>query len=282
MLTLIKHDLINTRKKFVIAFIVLLALSILFPLTGLGYGNYDASDSAEVGMLVLGLITTLSITTFFIIGISLLSIAIKQFQKSLFSNQGYLTFTLPFKMWQIVLSKIITFIIWSFSFILIYFISLNILVLEFNGILLAKGYETVSIASFYEGLWKIIESVAISRYFSIFLAWAPSNYEPNAFVITISVIRLILYIPLFICIILLCYSLSHSSLIKNSKSWVSAILFVIIAYLLIFCTNIILWLIARYIEATILPFVYDLLAVIAIIIGSFVISVNILENKLEF
>lgn len=97
MLTLIKHDLINTRKKFIIAFIILLALSILFPLTGLGYDNYDASDSAEVGMLVLGLITTLSITTFFIIGISLLSIAIKQFQKSLFSNQGYLTFTLLLK-----------------------------------------------------------------------------------------------------------------------------------------------------------------------------------------
>ena len=32
MLTLIKNDLINTKKKYIVAFIVLLSLSVLTPL----------------------------------------------------------------------------------------------------------------------------------------------------------------------------------------------------------------------------------------------------------
>ena len=279
MLTLIKNDLINTKKKYIVAFIVLLALSILTPLMlfGIDYNN----EATQEFSVILTILMSLGASAFFIVGIVLLSIATKQFNKSMFSSQGYLTFTLPYKTWQVILSKVITFIIWSLSFILIYFICLNVIVLEINGILKIRAGGVIKFSEFYRLLWEFIKDTAVRKYYSLIFGIIDGTSEVNTLAIVFSVIKLVLYIPLYICLILLTSSILGSSISKNTKSWVYSLIFIAIAYSLYFFNNVITILIARYIDSQILPYLYDLLSVIAIIVGSFSISLNLLENKLE-
>ena len=279
MLTLIKNDLINTKKKYIVAFIVLLSLSVLTPLTlfGIDYNN-EATQELSV---VLTILMSLGTSAFFIIGVFLLSIATKQFNKSMFSSQGYLTFTLPYKTWQVVLSKVITFIIWATSFILIYFICLNIVMLEINGILTIRAGTAFKFSDFYRLLWEFIKGLAIGKYYSFLFGIIDGNIEVNTVAMIFSIIKLVLYIPLYICLILLTSSIFGSSVSKNIKSWVYTLILIAIAYALYFFNNMVTILIARYIDSQTLPYLYDLLSVIAIIVGSFSISINLLENKLE-
>ncbi len=280
MLTLIKNDLINTKKKYIVAFIVLLALSILTPLMLFGIDYYNNETTQEFSV-ILTILMSLGASAFFIVGIVLLSIATKQFNKSMFSSQGYLTFTLPYKTWQVILSKVITFIIWSLSFILIYFICLNVIVLEINGILKIRAGGVIKFSEFYRLLWEFIKDTAVRKYYSLIFGIIDGTSEVNTLAIVFSVIKLVLYIPLYICLILLTSSILGSSISKNTKSWVYSLIFIAIAYSLYFFNNVITILIARYIDSQILPYLYDLLSVIAIIVGSFSISLNLLENKLE-
>ena len=279
MLTLIKNDLINTKKKYIASFIVLLALSVLTPLIlfGIDYNN----EATQEFSVILTILMSLGTSAFFIVGIVLLSIATKQFNKSMFSSQGYLTFTLPYKTWQVILSKVITFITWTLSFILIYFICLNIVMLEVNGILTIRAGTAIKFSQFYRLIWEFIKSLAVRKYYSLIFGIISDNTQINTLAIVFSVIKLVLYIPLYICLILLTSSILGSSISKNTKSWVYSLIFIAIAYSLYFFNNVITILIARYIDSQILPYLYDLLSVIAIIVGSFSISLNLLENKLE-
>lgn len=279
MLTLIKNDLINTKKKYIVAFIVLLSLSVLTPLMlfGIDYNN-EATQELSV---ILTILMSLGTSAFFVIGVFLLSVATKQFNKSMFSSQGYLTFTLPYKTWQVVLSKVITFIIWITSFILIYFICLNIVMLEINGILTIRAGTAFKFSEFYRLLWEFIKGLAIGKYYSLLFGIIDGNIEVNTIAMIFSIIKLVLYIPLYICLILLTSSIFGSSVSKNTKSWVYTLILIAIAYALYFFNNIVTILIARYIDSQTLPYLYDLLSVIAIIVGSFSISLNLLENKLE-
>lgn len=279
MLTLIKNDLINTKNKYIASFIVLLALSVLTPLMlfGIDYNN----EATQEFSVILTILMSLGTSAFFIVGIVLLSIATKQFNKSMFSSQGYLTFTLPYKTWQVILSKVITFIIWTLSFILIYFICLNIVMLEVNGILTIRAGTAIKFSQFYRLIWEFIKSLAVRKYYSLIFGIISDNTQINTLAIVFSVIKLVLYIPLYICLILLTSSILGSSISKNTKSWVYSLIFIAIAYSLYFFNNVITILIARYIDSQILPYLYDLLSVIAIIVGSFSISLNLLENKLE-
>lgn len=279
MLTLIKNDLINTKKKYIVAFIVLLSLSVLTPLMLFGI-DYNNETSQELSA-ILTILMSLGTSAFFIIGVFLLSIATKQFNKSMFSSQGYLTFTLPYKTWQVVLSKVITFIIWTTSFILIYFICLNIVMLEINGILTIRAGTAFKFSDFYRLLWEFIKGLAIGKYYSFLFGIIDGNIEVNTIAMIFSIIKLVLYIPLYICLILLTSSIFGSSVSKNIKSWVYTLILIAIAYALYFFNNMVTILIARYIDSQTLPYLYDLLSVIAIIVGSFSISVNLLENKLE-
>ena len=276
MLTLIKNDLINTKKKYIVAFIVLLSLSVLTPLMlfGIDYNNETPQELS----VILTILMSLGTSAFFVIGVFLLSVATKQFNKSMFSSQGYLTFTLPYKTWQIILSKIITFIIWSLSFILIYFICLNIVMLEINGILTIRAGTAFKFSEFYRLLWEFIKGLAIGKYYhSLLFGIIDGNIEVNTIAMIFSIIKLVLYI----CLILLTSSIFGSSVSKNTKSWVYTLILIAIAYALYFFNNIVTILIARYIDSQTLPYLYDLLSVIAIIVGSFSISLNLLENKLE-
>lgn len=279
MLTLIKNDLINTKKKYIVAFIVLLSLSVLTPLMlfGIDYNN-EATQELSV---ILTILMSLGTSAFFVIGVFLLSVATKQFNKSMFSSQGYLTFTLPYKTWQVVLSKVITFIIWITSFILIYFICLNIVMLEINGILTIRAGTAFKFSEFYRLIWEFIKGLAIGKYYSLLFGIIDGNIEVNTIAMIFSIIKLVLYIPLYICLILLTSSIFGSSVSKNTKSWVYTLILIAIAYALYFFNNIVTILIARYIDSQTLPYLYDLLSVIAIIVGSFSISLNLLENKLE-
>lgn len=279
MLTLIKNDLINTKKKYIVAFIVLLSLSILTPLMlfGIDYNNETPQELS----VILTILMSLGTSAFFVIGVFLLSVATKQFNKSMFSSQGYLTFTLPYKTWQVVLSKVITFIIWITSFILIYFICLNIVMLEINGILTIRAGTAFKFSEFYRLLWEFIKGLAIGKYYSLLFGIIDGNIEVNTIAMIFSIIKLVLYIPLYICLILLTSSIFGSSASKNIKSWVYTLILIAIAYALYFFNNMVTILIARYIDSQTLPYLYDLLSVIAIIVGSFSISINLLENKLE-
>ena len=110
----------------------------------------------------------------------------------MFSSQGYLTFTLPYKTWQVVLSKVITFIIWTTSFILIYFICLNIVMLEINGILTIRAGTAIKFSEFYRLLWEFIKDLAIGKYYSFLFGIIDGSIEVNTIAMIFSIIKLVL------------------------------------------------------------------------------------------
>ncbi len=109
---LIKHDLISLSKRITIAWLIFGVLFLLDIIVG-----KTITDDLEIGKIMF--VTMASITVFIGFSWSGLLASFGWFSKKMFSNQGYLTHTLPAKTSTIVLSKIIsTFILSGIGFIL--------------------------------------------------------------------------------------------------------------------------------------------------------------------
>ena len=107
---LIKHDFMNTWK--VITFlcaIVLVAGIVLSVLTMFEVGSKDGLDVVNILAFLLFLAYVVAIPTIAVIAIIYL---VSYYRKKLYSNQGYLSFTLPVRNSQVVLSKMIVSGIW--------------------------------------------------------------------------------------------------------------------------------------------------------------------------
>lgn len=98
----IKHDIMATYRDFTGIYVALLVAALIGPLI-LQTGN-DIINSI-VMLALAGIFFTTLVITFLTI--------IRLFNRRLFSNEGYLTLTLPVKTHTTIISKIITGLIWS-------------------------------------------------------------------------------------------------------------------------------------------------------------------------
>lgn len=102
---LIKYELKATNRIFIPFYIAILVLSALF-----GFNSINFEDSSSLMMALLPITMTIAF-----VGLSVMTIitVIKRFDSNLLSDEGYLMFTLPVSISQLLNSKIIVSLLWG-------------------------------------------------------------------------------------------------------------------------------------------------------------------------
>lgn len=117
MLTkLLKNEVKATGRTFIPLYGALLILTVFTKLVlAFGAPDFFKDDIATnpVAEVILGVSFTLY--TFLIVGLCVLTfvVIIQRFYKNLFTDEGYLMFSLPVKTWELVLSKLLVGLMWS-------------------------------------------------------------------------------------------------------------------------------------------------------------------------
>lgn len=114
---LIKHETRATSRIFLPLYGALLILTIFTKLV-MAIGAPDffseaASNNSNVAEIILGISFTLYFVLIVGICVMTLVMIIQRFYKNLFTDEGYLMFSLPVKTWELVLSKLLVGLIWS-------------------------------------------------------------------------------------------------------------------------------------------------------------------------
>ena len=142
---ILKYDIKATARYLLPLYAVSLAISLVNGLVN----PFNIIENAQGFSLQL-LISVLLVIVFFIMIFLMLSgttiMQIQRFQQNLLADEGYLSFTLPVKAWQHILSKLITSLIW---------IALCIIVMFLNFSIVAR----VSIASIFDTLHKALNEI---------------------------------------------------------------------------------------------------------------------------
>lgn len=144
---LLKYEIKSTARLFLPIYIAILVMS-------LGQYLFTNESLMNVKGIVLGLLVALIIGLF----VFTIVIIIQRFNKNLLGDEGYLTFTLPVSVKNIVVSKLIASIIYTTLSVIISIISFNIIVLSFsNGQEILSGYrELIGYISNHDNFWALM------------------------------------------------------------------------------------------------------------------------------
>ncbi len=201
VVNLIKKDLRDSKQTFIPIFIFVTAL-LLFMLSSTSITNFMDKAGLDSSTVLFSFMTL----SFFPIIISVLFLSINAVSKTLYTNiynnQGYELFTLPVKSSYIIISKVMTTIIWLVSLLAYSFILLNIIFLITQDILVSD----------------IINSISI--FFSMSL---------NDLIIKVlNTLSSFITVALILLIILFSGAISHTKYISKFKKGVSITLFIVI------------------------------------------------------
>ena len=131
MLTkLLKNEIKATGRIFLPLYGALLILTIVTKLA-LAFGAPDFFSDNVATNPFMEVVIGISFTLYFIAVVALsvmtLVMIIQRFYKNLFTDEGYLMFSLPVKTWELVLSKLLVGLMWSAVCTLMFVISFFIL-----------------------------------------------------------------------------------------------------------------------------------------------------------
>ena len=175
ILKLFKYDFMNIGKKLIPFYIAALVIGIInrFLLLTSDISRLEREENflAMFGSPLLyfayfALVFGIFCMTVFVI--------ITRYSSSIYGNEGYLTNTLPLKPSQIILAKLINFLIWILISYFIIFVSLFIL-FPFDFFLRNVIYEP----EFYEGLKKLTKLIFSSKYGFLFALQFIYNFFSN-------------------------------------------------------------------------------------------------------
>ena len=160
---LIKHEMSETSRII----LPLIAYSLIAGIVagGLIAGIIYASASVEASPLMTLLVSSMGITTFililaiFAVSTAVFIILIYRFYKTMFSDEGYLTFTLPVLPGNIVFSKFITAYIWIILTALAVIIDIGIIAVTAT---LSIGVSPALILSFIKEIYLSIAGAIVS------------------------------------------------------------------------------------------------------------------------
>ena len=195
MLKMLKYELIRMFRNYSYVFIIYLALSFLLPFISNGQ-SYQVTGWA------------VSIIVFMIIGISIsvyISIIV-DFWRSMFGKVGYLTLTLPRSNGEILLTKLMTAIIWMTFTSLMIILGLFLMVLG-TGVL--SGINLFSLFSDLSDLIKIIFS-DISKAIGITVLY----------IISVTILQIMIFYT--------CMSISNTKIVRNHRLVIAIIFFFVI------------------------------------------------------
>ena len=151
MLNIIKYDILQNNRIYIIEYVVYLITCIILPFIP---QNIVFIPMFLLLLLVWAMILLNFVTIFY------------NFYKSMYSNKGYLTMTLPLSSHELLLGKIFAGIIWIIISFVILFLGFGLIALMFSimensvleqlSFLLKALSQLVSTVYFYEGILAII------------------------------------------------------------------------------------------------------------------------------
>ena len=151
MLNVIKYDILQNYRIYIIEYVVYLITCIILPFIP---QNIVFIPMFLLLLLVWAMILLIFVTIFY------------NFYKSMYSNKGYLTMTLPLSSHELLLGKIFAGIIWIIISFVILFLGFGLIALMFSimensvleqlSFLLEALSQLVSTVYFYEGILAII------------------------------------------------------------------------------------------------------------------------------
>ena len=151
MLNVIKYDILQNYRIYIIEYVVYLITCIILPFIP---QNIVFIPMFLLLLLVWAMILLNFVTIFY------------NFYKSMYSNKGYLTMTLPLSSHELLLGKIFAGIIWIIISFVILFLGFGLISLMFSimensvleqlSFLLKALSQLVSTVYFYEGILAII------------------------------------------------------------------------------------------------------------------------------
>lgn len=164
ILKLFKYDFMNIGKKLIPFYIAALVIGVinrfLFLTSNISRMEREGNFLAMFGSPFLYAAYFLVIMGIFFMTVFII---ISRYSSSIYGNEGYLTNTLPLNPSQIILAKLINFLIWILISYFIIFVSLFIL-FPFDFFLRNVIYEP----EFYEGLKKLTKLIFSSKYGFLF------------------------------------------------------------------------------------------------------------------
>ena len=164
ILKLFKYDFMHIGKKLIPFYIAALVIGVINRFLLLT-SNISRMEREGNFLAMFGSPFLYAAYFLVIMGIFFMTvfIIISRYSSSIYGNEGYLTNTLPLNPSQIILAKLINFLIWILISYFIIFVSLFIL-FPFDFFLRNVIYEP----EFYEGLKKLTKLIFSSKYGFLF------------------------------------------------------------------------------------------------------------------
>ena len=190
LIKLIKHDLLATYREFTGLYVALISMAIVGPVV------ISTKNEWLIAILFFGLfgftIATLVVTFMTII---------KLYSRRLFSDEGYLTLTLPVKTRDTIASKVATGVFWSFATIAVFFLSFTLFTTIFYFILTGTQWYDVSV-----DIAAILAQISDTGIFKVFFNASLLGF-PLSFMDTVYSMTLLLFI----------ITLVNTSLIRKNR-----------------------------------------------------------------
>lgn len=264
MLTLLKQNLISTKKKFLIMYIIIFAFFILFPIT-LKINDWIMGTSSVLATIITNLFAGLIPILLIILAILILRDSLSYIKDSLFSKQGYLNFTLPFKTSSIVLSKLLTALIWMFGFVVCAFVGSLIMEVEMQIFFPMNDTDMSYTFIVFRFIIQILDSLNLLGGTT-----------------TLQVIILTFSVPYLIVLYLFSNIVVNITKMKKHKKNVSSLVFVLLLIALGQFTQLIIAILTSITNGSLLlPLLVNLIIEVAVIIIGYQLSMFWINYKLE-
>lgn len=148
---LIKYDLLFSRNNFFLFSGIFLAAALAIRL----YFGFIGETVAIVGMM-FGMMAIFMVAAF-VLGIVAIAMTYQSYQKSFFSDHGYLMLTLPVKHGHLLLSKFLTSLFW------------------FNFLMVVGIVATLLVASVEASMGDILGGFTFYAFVNVFYVWLLAN-----------------------------------------------------------------------------------------------------------
>ncbi|MBC3887759.1 ABC transporter permease [Acetobacterium paludosum] len=144
---LFKHEVKATGRTFLPMYGALLILTIFTKMAlTIGAPDFFTDDIATgpVAEVILGITFTLYVIVITALCVMTFVVIIQRFYKNLFTDEGYLMFSLPVKTWELILSKLLVGLMWSVVCCLMLVIS--IFILSFGSFSMMEVVQDINMA----------------------------------------------------------------------------------------------------------------------------------------
>ncbi len=132
----LKHDFISTGRIMGVIYLIVAGISGVTLISHYAKGGDSMTVAEALGVAILLMVTA---CMFVLTAVVVLT----DFHKTLYAEQGYLTFTLPVKSWMILLSKIIVSTVWFVIALAALFGSMWITGIVFKKEVLGDNYDLI-------------------------------------------------------------------------------------------------------------------------------------------